>query len=261
MIRIVKSYILSLLLVFSGIACCPARPLPKAWVRDSLPALTERCRQLLSRAYMAEKLIGETRSLPGWEGFNVRLCEYRTGRDVRTGAPKTGRVYLLNPEPERLARWIATTCLEVKGSLGFEYTDRLLRWIRGQSGAQFPVRGVVYEAMERPGRYEPYVFKDGVTVYACRQRPLPGRRALHPRTVGVLPDPDRCRPETPHGPLRPHLQHDARTVQSRRRRADEVGDSGSDRRLAWLDTVRRLYRRAMKSDRNELMIAWAKANL
>ena len=40
---------------------------------------------------------------------------------------------------------------------------------------------------------------------------------------------------------------------------DEVGDSGSDRRLAWLDTVRRLYRRAMKSDRNELMIAWAKA--
>ena len=120
MIRIVKSYILSLLLVFSGIACCPARPLPKAWVRDSLPALTERCRQLLSRAYMAEKLIGETRSLPGWEGFNVRLYEYRTGRDIRTGAPKTGRVYLLNPEPERLARWIATTCLEVKGSLGFE---------------------------------------------------------------------------------------------------------------------------------------------
>ena len=173
MIRIVKSYILSLLLVFSGIACCPARPLPKAWVRDSLPALTERCRQLLSRAYMAEKLIGETRSLPGWEGFNVRLYEYRTGRDVRTGAPKTGRVYLLNPEPERLARWIATTCLEVKGSLGFEYTDRLLRWIRGQSGAQFPVRGVVYEAMERPGRYEPYVFKDGVTVYVADSARFP----------------------------------------------------------------------------------------
>ena len=141
MIRIVKSYILSLLLVFSGIACCPARPLPKAWVRDSLPALTERCRQLLSRAYMAEKLIGETRSPPGWEGFNVRLYEYRTGRDIRTGAPKTGRVYLLNPEPERLARWIATTCLEVKGSLGFEYTDRLLRWIRGQSGGAVPGAG------------------------------------------------------------------------------------------------------------------------
>lgn len=259
MIRIVKSYILSLLLVFSGIACCPARPLPKAWVRDSLPALTERCRQLLSRAYMAEKLIGETRSLPGWEGFNVRLYEYRTGRDVRTGAPKTGRVYLLNPEPERLARWIATTCLEVKGSLGFEYTDRLLRWIRGQSGAQFPVRGVVYEAMERPGATTVRVQgrRDGVR---GRQRPLPGRRALHPRTVGVLPDPDRCRPETPHGPLRPHLQHDARTVQSRRR----PRRSGRQRLrppAAWLDTVRRLYRRAMKSDRNELMIAWAKANL
>ena len=43
--------------------------------------------------------------------------------------------------------------------------------------------------------------------------------------------------------------------------SDLIWLGGSDRRLAWLDTVRRLYRRAMKSDRNELMIAWAKANL
>lgn len=260
MIRIVKSYILSLLLVFSGIACCPARPLPKAWVRDSLPALTERCRQLLSRAYMAEKLIGETRSLPGWEGFNVRLYEYRTGRDIRTGAPKTGRVYLLNPEPERLARWIATTCLEVKGSLGFEYTDRLLRWIRGQSGAQFPVRGVVYEAMERPGRYEPYMFKDGVTVYVADNARFPADGHCTPEQLAfylTLTDAD----------LKPRTGRYARICSTTREQykaaggRDEVGDSDSDRRLAWLDTVRRLYRRAMKSDRNELMIAWAKANL
>ena len=236
MIRIVKSYILSLLLVFSGIACCPARPLPKAWVRDSLPAL------------------------PGWEGFNVRLYEYRTGRDVRTGAPKTGRVYLLNPEPERLARWIATTCLEVKGSLGFEYTDRLLRWIRGQSGAQFPVRGVVYEAMERPGRYEPYVFKDGVTVYVADSARFPADGHCTPEQLAfylTLTDAD----------LKPRTGRYARICSTTREQykaaggRDEVGDSGSDRRLAWLDTVRRLYRRAMKSDRNELMIAWAKANL
>ena len=240
MIRIVKSYILSLLLVFSGIACCPARPLPKAWVRDSLPALTERCRQLLSRAYMAEKLIGETRSLPGWEGFNVRLYEYRTGRDVRTGAPKTGRVYLLNPEPERLARWIATTCLEVKGSLGFEYTDRLLRWIRGQSGAQFPVRGVVYEAMERPGRYEPYVFKDGVTVYVADSARFPADGHCPPEQLAfylTLTDAD----------LKPRTGRYARIC--------------STTREQYKAAVRRLYRRAMKSDRNELMIAWAKANL
>ena len=222
-----KSYILSLLLVFSGIACCPARPLPKAWVRDSLPALTERCRQLLSRAYMAEKLIGETRSLPGWEGFNVRLYEYRTGRDVRTGAPKTGRVYLLNPEPERLARWIATTCLEVKGSLGFEYTDRLLRWIRGQSGAQFPVRGVVYEAMERPGRYEPYVFKDGVTVYVADNARFPADGHCTPEQLAfylTLTDAD----------LKPRTGRYARICSTTREQykaaggRDEVGDSDSD---------------------------------
>ena len=84
MIRIVKSYILSLLLVFSGIACCPARPLPKAWVRDSLPALTERCRQLLSRAYMAEKLIGETRCPAG----RVSTFDFTNTEPAETFAPE-----------------------------------------------------------------------------------------------------------------------------------------------------------------------------
>ena len=163
-------------------------------------------------------------------------------------------------QPERLARWIATTCLEVKGSLGFEYTDRLLRWIRGQSGAQFPVRGVVYEAMERPGRYEPYVFKDGVTVYVADNARFPADGHCTPEQLAfylTLTDAD----------LKPRTGRYARICSTTREQykaaggRDEVGDSDSDRRLAWLDTVRRLYRRAMKSDRNELMIAWAKANL
>ena len=217
MIRIVKSYILSLLLVFSGIACCPARPLPKAWVRDSLPALTERCRQLLSRAYMAEKLIGETRSLPGWEGFNVRLYEYRTGRDIRHRSPQNRQG--ISAESGAGAAG-AVDCHDLPGSQR-KPRFRIYRPAAAVDtravGAQFPVRGVrlrsdgaarALRTVRVQGR------RDGVR---GRQRPLPGRRALHPRTVGVLPDPDRCRPETPHGPLRPHLQHDARTVQSRRR--------------------------------------------
>ena len=88
-----------------------------------------------------DSLVGETDSLPGWEGLPVRLYEYRTGPDIRTGQPKKGKVYLLNPSPERLARWIATACWEARGSLEYRYTDKLLRWIRSQSGGQFPVRG------------------------------------------------------------------------------------------------------------------------
>ena len=101
---------LLLLLLLPGAFRLSAKPLPKEYVRDSLPVLAERCRQLLETAYMADSLVGETDSLPGWEGLPVRLYEYRTGPDIRTGQPKKGKVYLLNPSPERLARWIATAC-------------------------------------------------------------------------------------------------------------------------------------------------------
>lgn len=35
------------------------------------------------------------------------------------------------------------------------------------------MRGVVYEAMYEPGRYDPYVFKDGVTVYVADPNRMP----------------------------------------------------------------------------------------
>ena len=97
-------HFLLLLLLLPGAFRLSAKPLPKEYVRDSLPVLAERCRQLLETAYMADSLVGETDSLPGWEGLPVRLYEYRTGPDIRTGQPKKGKVYLLNPSPERLAR-------------------------------------------------------------------------------------------------------------------------------------------------------------
>lgn len=96
-------HFLLLLLLLPGAFRLSAKPLPKEYVRDSLPVLAERCRQLLETAYMADSLVGETDSLPGWEGLPVRLYEYRTGPDIRTGQPKKGKVYLLNPSPERLA--------------------------------------------------------------------------------------------------------------------------------------------------------------
>ena len=220
---------LLLLLLLPGAFRLSAKPLPKEYVRDSLPVLAERCRQLLETAYMADSLVGETDSLPGWEGLPVRLYEYRTGPDIRTGQPKKGKVYLLNPSPERLARWIATACWKARGSLEYRYTDKLLRWIRSQSGGQFPVRGVVYEAMYEPGRYDPYVFKDGVTVYVAD----PNRMPADGRAARILPEADRCGPETLHRPLRPDRQHDARAV-SRRRRHGTGGRQrqGSPHRVA-----------------------------
>ena len=58
-------HFLLLLLLLPGAFRLSAKPLPKEYVRDSLPVLAERCRQLLETAYMADSLVGETDSLPG----------------------------------------------------------------------------------------------------------------------------------------------------------------------------------------------------
>lgn len=252
----------SFITLFFWVLCtagAAARDLPEKWLRDSLPALTERCRTLLSAAYMTDSLIRESDTLPGWEGYPVRLYAYRTGTDTRTGAPKRGLVWLLNPSPERLARWIATTCLDVKGSLDRRYTDKLLGWIRAQSGGQFPVRGVVYEAMYEAGRYEPYVFKDGVTVYVADSAMYPPDGHCTPEQLAFylrLTDAD----------LKPSTGRYARICSTTREQyraaggTAEVG-SGGDRRIEWLRVVRELYQQAWESDRNALMIAWARENL
>jgi hypothetical protein len=40
-----------------------------------------------------------------------------------------------------------------------------------------------------------------------------------------------------------------------------VGDSADHRKLSWLEVSRKLYQAAWGQDRNELLIAWARANL
>ena len=50
-----------------------------------------------------------------------------------------------------------------------------------------------------------------------RSEPDACRRTLHGRAARILPEADRCGPETLHRPLRPDRQHDARAVSRRRR--------------------------------------------
>ena len=231
-------------------------------MRDSLQTLTLRCERMLKGAYMADRRLATCRNIAGWKGYPVRLYEYHTGVDVRIGTPKTGRVYLLNPSPRKLARWIANASWRATGGLDYRHTQRLIEWIGGQSGGQFPVAGVVYEAMERAGEYYPYLFRDGVTVYLrdstlkatdehCTDAQLD--RYLH------LSDSD----------LQPYTGRYARISSTTREQYTEAGGtdavgtstSRSTRSIAWLNTVRRLYQQAWRSDRNLLIEAWAKANL
>jgi hypothetical protein len=53
----------------------------------------------------------------------------------------------------------------------------------------------------------------------------------------------------------------ARIQSTKREEYRKAGGTENVEGLAWLDVSRKLYQAAWGKDRNELMIAWAKANL
>lgn len=236
-------------------------PVVKAYYRDSLASLTERCSTVLAAAYMAENLLDERDDLPGWEGYPVQLWEYYTGKDIYLGAPKRGLVYMLNPSPEQLAKWVVNAVFDATGALDPAHIEKLCAFIQWQSGAQFPVSGVVYEDMYTAGFYEPYVFKDGVTVYVADSTYL--TREKHP-TDEML----EYYLTLTNDQLRPNTGRYARISSTTREMyydaggTAEVGHSDDgERSQAWLAEVGRLYREAWNADKNFLIYAWAKANL
>lgn len=233
--------------------------LPEAYLKDSFPVLVHKAAGVLSSAYMVQELITVTDTLPGWEGFPVHLYAYKTGVDGRTGRRKKALVYLLNPGAEKLAVWVATACWITKKSVASVYTDQLLNWVRAQSGGQFPVKGIVYEDQYVKGYQEPYLFKDGVTVYAKDS----AKWAEH----GPFSDEQlQFFIRVKNKDLKSETGQYARICSTSREDYLAAGgkqDVGSkaNRRLIWLTVVRDLYKKAWNSDVNPLMVMWAKQHL
>ncbi|MBN9350837.1 MAG: cellulase [Chitinophagaceae bacterium] len=253
-----KTFLFLLVIIFSFSVNAQKR-IPKKVLKKELPVLIEKSKEVLSHAYMVQKLLYTTDTIPGWEGYPVKLYEYRTGTDLYTHQPKTGKVFLLNPSPEKLAMWAATTSWEVKQSLDTVYTFKILNWIINQSGAQFPVKGVVYEDQYTKDFQEPYVFKDGVTVYIKDSSMWPADKTCTPVQLDFYL-------RITNDDLKVQTGQYARIASTTREDykanggEEDVGDK-NNRKQKWLEVVRNLYQKAWNSDCNELMIMWAKEHL
>lgn len=257
---IMKKIVLVFLVIpFSFAVNAQIKPIPVSYLRDSFPILVQKAKEVLSHAYMAQKLLSTTDTIPGWEGFPVKLYEYQTGNDLYTGKPKTGKVYLLNPSAEKLAMWVATACWDVKQNLDTAYTFRLLKWIDNQSNAQFPVKGVVYEDQYTKNFQEPYLFKDGVTVYIKDSTMWPKDKTCTPQELDFYL-------QITNNDIKPQTGQYARIASTTREDyvasggTEDVG-SKNDRKQKWLEVVRELYKKAWNSDRNDLIEMWAKQHL
>lgn len=250
---------LLLIITFSLTANAQTPKIPDAYFRDSFGALVQKAKVVLSHAYMVQQFVFETDTIPGWEGFPVKLYEYQTGNDLYTGKPKTGKVYLLNPSPEKLAIWVVNACWNAKRSVDTAYTYQLLKWIDGQSNAQFPVKGVVYEDQYTKDFQEPYVFKDGVTVYIKDSTMWPKDKTCTPEQLDFYL-------RITNEDLKLQTGQYARISSTTREDYKANGDtedvgSKDDRKQKWLEVVRKLYKKAWHSDHNELIEMWAKMHL
>ena len=197
----------------------------------------------------------EVTTYPGWNDFPLKQCNYSVTDG--NGTKKSAKVIMLNPSPEQLARWVVFTCLKVKGNAADQYIDKLAKHIIDQSGAQFPIAGIVFEdVLPQDGIYEVYCFRNGVTVgikgVKHRKTEQPTAQEIEKSLYGEIEWTGKYA----------RLQGTTREDYKDNGGKIDVGDSSKgNRKIQWVEISRELYQAAWGNNKNELMIAWARRNL
>lgn len=184
-------------------------------------------------------------AVQGWPGFPTQLCTYTV-----EGANRPATVVLLDADDAQLHRWIASACrAAATNDLAF-CARKLARLIRGQSGAQFPVAGIVLEDMDGDGAPNQFAFRDGVTAA------VPGV------TNGKAGAPSAAETEAGLSATPTAARKFARIAGTTREqfKAYRGADAPDVAGLKWFDAVRAAYQAAWGADGNDLINAAAVAN-
>ncbi len=221
--------------------------------RAAAKQLADEFRDRLARSRYMESKDARDVVVPGWEGFPTRRYTY-TVKD-RDGTAKKADVVMLDASADRIAEWIVAALVEVRGDYSIDDGRKLFAHIIGQSGGQFPVAGVVYEdIIPADGVNEIYCFRDGVTV-EIEGVPHRGTAPMTPQQVetSVNGKVKRVFTYARVASTSPKMWIDAAHAK------DVVGDDGKPNER-WLDEVRKAYQAAWDLPRNELIVAWLKAD-
>ena len=185
-----------------------------------------------------------------WEGFPLKYCTYSV--TDQNGDIKSASVFLLNPDSSKAAGWIKTACsTKEKKILCYK---KVIKQINISSGFQFPVAGVVYEDLiPKDGVFEAYCFRDGVTtiVDGFEHR---NTNVLNSREV------ENCISGVAYSALTFARIHGGTREEYTKSGGKVNVGSSSERRLVWLDVVRKSYQDAWNSNSYELLNAWVNEN-
>ena len=206
-----------------------------------------------ARALFAKRLTDREcdppdQNFPRWSGFPVRNCSYS---DVGI----TTKAYMLNPSADQLARWTVTACHEAQATSVKHCVTRMVNLIVGDSSGVFPVAGFIVEPAKSAGGKGNgpvcLLFRDGVTIATTTwdtRAPVDGH----------------CGSPAENDKPALRAKRFARVASTTRQEYYDAGGTepvGTDKNhdVRWLDVVRKLYKQAWNSDRNELISAKAKA--
>lgn len=176
-----------------------------------------------------------------WAPIELHDCRYNSGK-------LKARVILIRPESGIIATWIVNACHEIFGVVTESCARRLADRMNCQSNYQFPVAGIVIENGKN------YAFRDGVTVVIA----------------GIVNGSDKqLSGEAIEKSLQPNLKAGdelleagqfARLQGTTRKEYRDASGTLDVSGLNWLEVVRKSFQAALKSDRNELLVAWLKSN-
>jgi len=199
-----------------------------------------------SSRYMEQNCVSAT--YPGWENLPLKECTYSV-KGTNDPVKKTAKVIMLNAEPQQLARWVVSTCIEVVGVASDKCTKAIRSQIIQQSGAQFPIAGIVFEdILPADGRFEVFAFRNGVTVLIAG---VIHRGTAQP-SAGEIE-------KSLHGEVTSTFKF-ARVQSTTREQYLANGGTRNVTGNAWNAVNGDLYKAAYGQNRNEMMVAWARAN-
>jgi hypothetical protein len=180
-------------------------------------------------------------TLADWAGLPTESCTYSSGSgfgDIK--------VVMLNAGPDRMAKWLLTACADAAARFPVHCAERLAVRIKCQSGNQFPIAGLVDEGTL-------YTFRDGVTVKL---------KEFGSTALSHKPSDDEQTLALSSGTVESVKKFARVQGTTRAEYAQSTGHNVSDYAgLAWQAEIRSAYKRAWTSDRNDLLSAWAKANV
>jgi hypothetical protein len=142
--------------------------LPANGFAQDFPSDTASIQALERPQYMeAGTCTPSTNALFGWEANQLARCNYTVGQGANR---RFGVVYLHKIESAVILRWVKSACTLARPQAIESCTIAGVRGVIGSSGGQFPVGGIVWEDMDNDGRFEGYLFRNGVTVRDARWR-------------------------------------------------------------------------------------------